>query len=166
MGRRTAALFALGMAVASALVVGAVSTPATASDSGPVLAGTFQGQLRMTKTDPNMAEFGTKGGPRTMAFGQGCPLSQGCSASFTSSGATRSQPVSAESGGLGWSSHQPVGCEERETHILKTHHGWDADYRVQLHPSATTVRDGVTYVTELTGTLVSSLKRTGAGASF
>ena len=166
MVRRTAALFALVVAAATVLVLGATTSPAGATDSGPVIAGTFQGRLTMTKTDRDMAQWGAKSGPRTLSFGQGCATAQGCTASFTSSGKTRSQPVTGSAGGLGWSSHDQVGCVERVTGVLKTHHGWDYDVRVQLHPTATATRNGVTYVTALSGTLVDSLKRTGAGAGF
>ncbi len=166
MVRRTAALFAFVMAAAAALVLGATTTSATAADSGPVIAGTFNGRLVMTHPDHNLAEYAAKSGPRTFAFGQGCPVGQACKAGFTSSGKTSTRPRSPQGSGFGWSGTQAVGCIDRVTKVVQTNHGWDYTYRVQLHPSATTTRNGVTYVTAFTGTEDASFKQTAVGASF
>ena len=66
-------------------------------------------------------------------------------------------------GGFGWSGGGPVGCIDLVTGALKTNHGFDYSFKIQLTPAATATRDGVTYVTRLRGTYVGTLEVNAAG---
>jgi hypothetical protein len=165
MMRRLVTALAGGVVAATTLLLVAVASPAHA-DGNPVIAGNFSGRFELTKPDPNMAFMGNKSGARTLSFGGGCSVTGSCHLTQGGAGGTTARTLSPQGGGFGWSGTLPIGCEDRVTHVERTSHGWDYHYAVTLRPSATTTRDGVTYVTAMTGTFVATLKRTGAGASF
>ncbi|MCW2761301.1 MAG: hypothetical protein JWR85_1502 [Marmoricola sp.] len=148
MARKLTACLVAGWAAALVLVVGGQG-PAEGADSPPVIAGTFTGQLKLTDSwQPG--GWGFEPGPRSFSFGKGCPVGSACSVTNVTAG--QSQAVTPQAGGFGWSDSFPAGCYDLDTGALRTNNGFDYTYKVRFSPSATTVRDGVTYVTALRGT--------------
>ena len=167
MVRRTAALFSFVMAAATALVLGATLTPATAADSGPVVAGTYTGQLVMTKTDPaGMSSLATKPGARTFAFGAGCGNAATCTLTLTSPAGTHAQSVHPGSAGAtSWSGTESLNCYDTVTNALRLKDSGTYRFDVHLRPAATKTVAGTTYVTGLAGTYKASIVSSPAGVA-
>ena len=158
MVRRAAAL--LVAALVAALLLLLPAPPAQAD--GAVLAGTYSGTLRLTHSWQPGA-WGFKPGPRTFSFGRGCAIGSACS--MVRDGTA--QRLAAQAGGsFGWSGTFAVACQDNVTGERRTDHGFDYSYEVHLRPAGTTTRDGVTYVTALTGTYQAKLAVNAVGRSL
>lgn len=161
MTRRRAGRWAAGLVAALASAV-LVQAPGQAADGDPVVAGTFSGQLKLTKSWLPSG-WGFKPGPRTYSFGAGCATGSACTITKTDG---ESQALSPQGSALGWSSTEPVACVDNDTGAVKTDHGFDYTFRIRLVPAGTTVRDGVTYVTALRGTYQGTLTVNGTGRAL
>jgi hypothetical protein len=162
MARRLAGFLAAGW-VASLVLVVFGQAPAHGDDSGPVIAGTFGGQLKVTHSWVP-GGWGVKSASRSYSFGKGCPVGTACSATRANDGST--QALTPQGGGFGWSGSEPIGCVDNVSGALKTNHGFDYTYKVHLVPAGTTTRDGVTYVNALRGTYEGRLAVNSTGRPF
>ena len=126
--------------------------PATSADSDPVIAGTFTMKVH-PEPGTGRDDFKVEPGNRTYFFGAGCTVGSACKISRTNAnGETVPQELGASGGRIVWESTQALDCIDPETGQVRTPHGADYSITTRLMPSATTVRDGVTYVTAMRGT--------------
>jgi hypothetical protein len=148
------------------LVLAAAATTSTASaspaaDDGAVLQGTWTVEVVIKEKVP---EIGGDGGTRTYRFGEGCVVGESCSITRdTASGEGVDTDLSSGGGGFTFSGSQALDCFDQVTGELSTKHGADYTMEGSLRPSATEVRDGVTYVTALRGTIVETIVVNAAG---
>lgn len=161
MTRRLAALVVAGWA--ALILVGTGQAPAHGDDAGPVIAGTFAGQLKLTDSWLP-GGWGFDPGARSYSFGKGCPVGSACTVERLSDGTQ--QALKPQGGGFGWSGSGPVGCVDNATGQVNTNHGFDYTYKVRFVPAGTTTRDGVTYVNVLRGTYEGKLTVNATGRSF
>jgi hypothetical protein len=161
MARRRTGMLLAGLVAALGSVL-MIQAPSHGEDAGPVVAGTFSGQLKLTKSWLP-GGWGFEPGPRTYSFGKGCPTGSACTITKTD-GAP--QALTPQGGALGWSGSDPVACIDNVTGKVSTEHGFDYTYKVRLVPAGTTTRDGVTYVSALRGTYEGKLAVNGTGRAF
>jgi hypothetical protein len=135
------------------VLVAAGQAPAHGDDSKPVVAGTYTVQVKVQKnTDPQIIEL--KNGSRTYRFGAGCRVGTACTFQRgLDNGSTTPQAASSGGSAISWHSSQLVDCTDNASGAVRTKGGGDFVQDGHLAPSATEVRDGVTYVTRLSGTL-------------
>ena len=151
-------MVALGSA-AAVLVLGA--PPALGADDGAVLQGTWSVEVVIQEKIP---EIGGEGGTRTYRFGEGCVVGESCSVlRDTQSEKGVDTDLSPGGGGFTWSFDQALDCFDQVTGELSTKHGADYAVKGTLRPSKTEVRDGVTYVTALGGSIVETITVNAAG---
>jgi hypothetical protein len=150
---------ALGTA-AVVLLLGASPTLG-AEDEGAVLQGTWTVEVVIKEKIP---EIGGDGGTRTYRFGEGCVVGESCSITReTGSGDRVDTDLGPGGGGFAFSGSEALDCFDTVTGELSTKHGADYTMEGSLRPSATEVRDGVTYVTALRGTIVETIVVNAAG---
>ena len=162
MARRTAGFLIAG--VWTGLLFVAIGVPpASSADSKPVVAGTFN--VRVDPQPSSMPDnFKIQPGSRTYFFGAGCPVGSACQISrVTADGDTLPQPLKASGNGFSWESTTPLSCINTATGAVSVQHGADYTLTVKLMPSATAVRDGITYVTAMRGTMDAVDKINAAG---
>lgn len=153
MARGVKWLLAGGVATGLFLIAAGQST-AHADDARPVVAGSFNVKMKVGKsTLPD--GFKTQPGIRTYSFGSGCTLGAGsCDLTRTTpEGDTVDNRLMTMTGGVGWNFSEKLDCYDTVTGALKTPGGADHTIVTRLMPSATAVRDGVTYVTAMRGTI-------------
>ncbi len=161
MVRRWAGLLAGGVA-SGFLLVAATQVSASGAES-PVIAGSFDVKVKPGKSDmPD--NFKSKPGLRTYTFGAGCAVGSSCPISRTT-GNGDVVDTTMKSGGRGmrWSVSEKLDCYDTQTGALRTPGGADFSLQATLVPSATAVRDGVTYVTAMRGSMVQRISVNGAG---
>ncbi len=161
MVRWWAGLLAGGVA-SGFLLVAATQVSADGAET-PVIAGSFDVKVKPGKSGlPD--NFKSAPGIRTYTFGSGCPVGSSCPISrTTSNGDVVDSTMKAAGGGMRWSSSQKLDCFDPQTGALRTPGGADFSLQATLAPSATAVRDGVTYVTAMRGTMVQRIVINGAG---
>jgi len=146
------------------LVAAATSSTASASpaaDEGAVLQGAWTVEVVIKEKVP---EIGGDGGTRTYRFGQGCMVGESCSITRENgAGDQVDTDLSPGAGGFAFSGSEALDCFDQVTGELSTKHGADYTMEGSLRPSATEVRDGVTYVTALRGTIVETIVVNAAG---
>jgi hypothetical protein len=148
------------------LVLVAAATTSTASaspaaDDGAVLQGPWTVEVVIKEKIP---EIGGDGGTRTYRFGEGCVVGESCSITRENgAGDQVDTDLSPGAGGFAFSGSEALDCFDQVTGELSTKHGADYTMEGSLRPSATEVRDGVTYVTALRGTIVETIVVNAAG---
>jgi hypothetical protein len=152
MARWVAGLLAGGVATGLFLIAAGAS-PAQGDDAKPVIAGSFN-----VKVDPGRSGlpegFKSKPGVRTYTFGSGCAVGSPCSLTRTTGqGDIVKNSLTPAGNGFSWRFAESLDCFDTVTGALKTPGGADHTLVARLVPSATTVRDGVTYVTAMRGTM-------------
>ncbi len=162
MARRIAGYLIWGVGIGLLLVAIGVS-PATSADSKPVIAGTFT--VKVNPEPSSMPEnFKIPPGNRTYFFGAGCTVGSSCQVSRTTTeGETLPTPLKPSGNGFSWETTTKLSCINTSTGEVSVQHGADVVVTARLMPSATAVRDGVTYVTALRGTMDVVDKITAAG---
>ncbi len=162
MARRTAGFLIAG-GWTGLLFVAIGVPPATSADSKPVIAGTFN--VRVDPQPSTMPDnFKIQPGNRTYFFGAGCTVGSACEISrVTAEGDTLPQPLKPSGNGFAWETTTALSCIDTSTGQVSVQHGADYTLSVKLMPSATAVRDGVTYVTAMRGTMDALDKINAAG---
>ena len=162
MARRMAGFLIAGVG-AGLLFVAIGVPPATSADSGPVVAGSFS--VRVDPQPSTMPEnFKIQPGSRTYFFGAGCTVGSACQISrVTAEGDTMPQPLKPSGNGFAWETTTALSCIDTSTGAVSVPHGADYTLTVKLMPTATAVRDGVTYVTAMRGTMDALDKINAAG---
>ena len=153
MARSVAGLLAGGVAT-GLLLIAAGQSPAHGDDGKPVVAGSFNVKVNVGKSElPD--GFKSQPGIRTYTFGSGCRLgSSKCALTqSTPQGGTETSPLTTMTGGVGSNFSEKLDCLDTVTGAVSTPGGADHTIVMRLMPTATTVRDGVTYVTEMRGTI-------------
>jgi hypothetical protein len=158
---------ALGATLAAPLLVLVAATTANtasaspAAEDGAVLQGAWTVEVVIKEKVP---EIGGDSGTRTYRFGEGCVVGEPCSITRENSAGDRiDTELSPRGGGFGFSASEALDCFDQVTGELSTKHGADYSMEASLRPSATEVRDGVTYVTALSGTMVETITVNAAG---
>ena len=119
-----------------------------------MVAGSFNVKVNVGKSDlPD--GFKSQPGIRTYTFGSGCRLgSAKCDLTQTTpQGGTETSRLMTMTGGVGSNFSEKLDCLDTVTGAVRTPGGADHTIVTRLMPTATTVRDGVTYVTEMRGTI-------------
>jgi hypothetical protein len=163
MARRTLTILAGGITTGLMVLVVAGQAPAHGDDSKPVVSGTYTVQVKVQEnTDPQIIEL--KNGSRTYRFGAGCRVGTACTFQRgLDNGTTTPQAAAAGGSGISWHSAQLVDCTDNATGAVATKGGGEFIQDGRLTPSATEVRNGVTYVTQLSGTLAIKARITPKG---
>jgi hypothetical protein len=162
MARRVAGLLAGGIATGLILIAAGIM-PAHGAESKPAVAGTFNVQLKVQKnTNPSILNLTNAN--HNYTFGKGCAVGGACSFSQEMNGG-REVPQNAGPGGgaISWHTENLVDCVNTATGAKATVNGGEFILDGRLVPTATTVRDGVTYVTQMRGTLSLQARITAAG---
>ncbi len=158
LGLSSSALLGLGLGLGLGVIA-----PATAADGPPVVVGEFT--VLMSPARNTMPEgFEIKPGTRTYSFGSGCAVGASCTISrVTGDGETVKTKLVGGGGGFTWRAAEPLDCSDPATGALRTVHGADYTLVTRLTPTATAVRDGVTYVTAMKGTSTAKVAVNGKG---
>ncbi len=158
---RATLLLLLGSA-ALGLVL-AVSAPAQAQESGPIVAGTWTFNVKITSS--NLPEsFEQRSGERTYYFGAGCVLGQPCDIERTNQDGDRiQQTLSSNAEGWTWVTTTPIDCNDTVTGEVSTPHGADFTVTFAFAPTDTVERDGVQYVSAMSGVTAAGLVVNAAG---
>ena len=153
MARRVLGLLAGGIATGLCVLVVAGQAPAHGVDSKPVVAGTFTVTVKVQKNSSPQT-ISLTNGSRTYTFGSGCRVGTACTfGRGLNDGTTTPQTASAGGGAISWHSSQLVDCTDNATGKVSTKDGGEFVQDGRQVPSATAVRDGVTYVTRMSGVL-------------
>ena len=151
--------FTLGVPAAALLLSGGAS--AQSADDGAVVQGTWTVDVAVEERQPN---FETESGAWTYRFGDGCVVGEECATSVSGAGQMSGETsLAASRQGFTFDQHTPLDCFDTVTGELQTAHGADYTMVGHLKPTATQVRDGVTYVTAMRGTLVETIEINAAG---
>lgn len=153
----------LGLALAVALFVllSGTAAAAPADDDGAVLQGTWTVQVEVQNPSPSFEDIT---GTWTYYFGEGCTVGEACEVTSDDRGVDgRDSTLTPTAEGFRWTEDVALDCFDAVTNEISTPHG--ADYRLvgTLAPAATQVRDGITYVTSLGGTVVETIEINAAG---
>jgi hypothetical protein len=140
-----------------AFLVAAPASGAAGSAGGDtVVTGNWTVNVKVVKASPGIGSF--VDAKWTIAFGDNCKLSAPCT---FHGGTAKTSPTSTQlepsGGGFGFTIHYDLDCYDPATNQTTTKHGADYDAVGTLVPSDTQQRDGVTYVTAMSGTLVETL---------
>lgn len=153
---------ALGAAGLTLLVAAA---PSLGAEDDAVLQGTW---TVVYETQEVVPTIGDASGTVTYRFGEGCSTAAGCTVSVHSDeGDDEGEPGELELSPVGqelvFTEEEALDCFDTVTGEPTTKHGADYSATGRLAPTGTTVRDGVTYVSEMAGTYVQTIALTAAG---
>lgn len=152
-------------------LVAAASAPgvAMAAEHDPVVQGTW---TIVYETKEVVPSIGDASGTLTYRFGEGCSTAAGCKVSVhkdksdgenNGDGEPDELELSPGGQGLAFTEKDPLDCFDTVTGEMTVSHGADYAATGRLTPTATKVRDGVTYVSEMAGTYVQTITLTPAG---
>jgi hypothetical protein len=161
MAAATRTMLKLALSVPFLVLGGVSAASAEPADDGAVLQGTWTVEVVIKDKVP---EIGGDGGTRTYRFGDGCVVGEPCSITRENAVDDRvDTDLGSSAGGFTFSDSEPLDCFDQVTGELTTKHGADYTLEGTLRPTASEVRDGVTYVTALGGTIVETIVVNAAG---
>ena len=161
MRRLGAALIGLPAALFLVAAVAPAPSAAHSSVDGAVLQGTWKVDVRVVEDAPHVGLGDTTW---TFHFGEGCAVGEACT---VSSERHDKKPVDSRlkpsDGGFRVTEQNILDCYDSVTGQVSTPGGAVYDMTAQLVPASSEVRDGVTYVTSMTGTMVETIEITAVG---
>jgi len=101
-------------------------------------------------------------GQKTLTFGEGCAVGSDCTVTFTDPSRQQVQQ-SLSGGGVSWRTSVPVNCLDTLTGAVSTPHGADFVTVGHLTPTAFAQRDGIQWVTRMSGTMTATATINAAG---
>jgi hypothetical protein len=150
-----AALFALALAPPAAGAEGADG------DEGSVVQGTWTVEVQVVNDTPN---FGVENTTWTYHFGDGCTVGTACTVKSETEGVTSPRTALKPSAqGFTFAEHELLDCHDTVTGAVSTRNGAVYDLDGQLNPATKEERDGVSYITSMSGTIVETIEITAAG---
>jgi hypothetical protein len=128
------------------------SDPARAAADDPVIQGPWTISVTYQSGDQTFDFVAEKW---QLSFGDGCAAGSACRVDGnTGIGDATSMALSPAGDGFRYTAHLDLDCFDTVTGELSTVHGADYDMVATLSPSKVESRDGVSYVTALSGTVV------------
>ena len=160
-GRLTILVPMLWVALLAALPDGAAAEDA--EDDGAVIQGTWSVTVTV---ETHLPDFGTESGTWTYRFGEGCTVGEACSLTTQTGDGSKPSRIDLDAssgGGFTRTIDAALDCLDQETGEVRTPHGADYHSVSRYEPTATEVRDGVTYITAMSGTLQEKVVINAAG---
>ena len=158
---RTVIATALVTVLGAALLLLAGGRADADTSDPPVVQGTWTIHLEVKD---HLSDFGTVTGDFTYRFGAGCTVGQACAITTQGEkGDPADAQLEADGDGFTVTNEDPLSCFDPTTGATTTEHGADYTSVERLRVTDTAVRDGVTYATALSGTLVETITINAAG---